>query len=137
MNTVQVVLRQEQKQVTLRQNIEQVTLKQEQNPITLKQCVEQIILRQKFPQIIIRGGPIVVNILPFSVIATENGQTVFYLYDQQGNPLYYSQIICFFIMGTGQNIIVGDYTFNGNVVTLGPSAPGIDVGDVIFGSGMT
>ena len=68
-------------------------------------------------------------IKPFSVVATSNGQTVFTL------PYTYSQIICLFIMGTGQDPITGDYTVVGNQVTLGSSAPYIAIGDLIFGSG--
>lgn len=114
----------------------QIVLKQEQKQSVLREKAEQIVLKQEQEQIVIRGGPIVANILPFSSIATANGQTVFYLYDTQGNPLVYSQIICLFIMGTGQDILTGDFTFTTNVITLGPTAPAIFKGDVVFGSGM-
>ena len=114
----------------------QIVLRQEQKSITLQQCSEQVILKESIPQIVIHGGPIVANILPFSAIATVNGQTVFQIYDANGNPLIFSQVICFFIMGTGQDIITGDFSFSGNVFTLGSSAPAINAGDVIFGSGM-
>lgn len=69
------------------------------------------------------------TILPFSVVATSNGQTSFTL------PYAYLNIICFFIMGTGQDPLIGDYTISGNVVTLGSTAPYINIGDIIFGSG--
>lgn len=115
----------------------QIVLKQEQKQVTLLEKYEQVVLRDNTPQIIIRGGPIVANILSFSVRAAQSGQTQFALYDTQGNAIYYSQIICLFVMGTGQDILAGDYTFNGNIITLGPSAPVIAAGDLVFGAGMT
>ena len=108
-----------------------ITLVQELNQVTVKQESKQILLQQLQPQIIVKGGSIVEMsaILPFSITATSNGQVVFTL------PYMYTTIICLFIMGTGQNPIAGDYTVNGNILTLGSSAPVIQTGDIIFGSG--
>jgi hypothetical protein len=106
-----------------------ITVEQIITPITISQDLKQVVIQQEFPAITIQGGSIVAFIKPFSVVATSNGQTVFTL------PYTYSQIICLFIMGTGQDPIAGDYTVVGNQVTLGSSAPYIAIGDLIFGSG--
>ena len=110
-------------------NCLQIVLKQELKNVTLKQELKQFFLKNVTPQIIIRGGPIVANILQFSVQATENGQTIFVL------PYTYNMIICLFIMGTGQDPITGDYMLSGNTVILGLTAPYINSGDLIFGAG--
>jgi len=124
-----ITLVQEQPEIIVKQESKQLVLEQEFNNITVKQEAKQIVLQQEQFQIIVKGGSIVATILPFSVTATVNGQTVFTI------QYAFKTIICFFIMGTGQNPVVGDYTVNGNVITLGSSAPIIQAGDVIFGSG--
>lgn len=107
----------------------QLVLKHEIKQSVLRQEPKQIVLVQEIKQLTLCGGPVVANILPFSATATNNGQTVF--------PIQYtfSTIVCLAVMGTLQNILVGDYTVNGNVVTLGASAPYINVGDTVFGAG--
>lgn len=107
------------------------------NQIVLRQEQKQIVLRQEIKQYNLQGGPIVANILAFSFIATSNGQTVFTMLNAQGQPITFTTIICFFIMGTGQNPlnIPADYTVNGNQITLGASASYMEIGDVGFGSG--
>ena len=109
--------------------IPQLVLKQELKQINLTQQYNPLILNQEIKQIVIQGGPIVANILPFSVTATTNGQTIFTL------PYTYSTIICLFIMGTGQDILNGDYTVVGNIVTLGATAPVMQIGDLLYGAG--
>ena len=129
-----ITIQQEQPLITIAQEAPPViTIQQEQPLITIAQEAPPVITIQQnlgIP-VTIQGGSIVEmsTFLPFSVTATTNGQTVFTL------PYTYTSIICLFIMGTGQDPIAGDYTVNGNVVTLGLSAPSIQAGDLIFGSG--
>jgi len=74
----------------------------------------------------IQGGSIVSNSIAFQATATTNNQTVFII------PYTFSTILCLFIMGVGQNILGGDYTINGNQITL---SQGVPAGYVIFGVG--
>ena len=114
----------------------QIVLKQELKQVVLEQkSWNPLILNQEIKQIVIQGGPIVANICPFTATCTVQGQTVFQLLNSQGGPITFSTIICLFIMGTGQNILSGDYTYANGLVTLGTSAPVMDVGDLLFGAG--
>ena len=99
---------------------------------------DQIVLRQEIKQVIIRGGPVVANIVPFTAVATIPNQTVFQLLNAQGNPVLLSQIICLFIVGSGQNPLTADYTVSvangGTVVTLSQTVP-IPQGYSVYGAG--
>lgn len=97
--------------------------------------IPQLILKQELKQIIIRGGSVVVNILPFTCVpAISNNQTMFTMLNAQGQPIIFSQIICLFIMGAGQNPIgtVPDYTVSENSITF---SEGVPIGTVVYGAG--
>jgi hypothetical protein len=124
-----MIIQEEIVPITVQTSSKAVILEQMEPIVEISQDIKQVVIQQEFPANTIQGGSIVAFIKPFSVVATSNGQTVFTL------PYTYSQIICLFIMGTGQDPIAGDYTVVGNQVTLGSSAPYIAIGDLIFGSG--
>ena len=106
-----------------------ITIEQILVPITIEQKCNKIIIQQNpFPQITVQGVPVMTTIAPFSFTATINGQTQFTL------PVAPSIVICLFIMGTGQDQIAGDFTINGQTITLGNTAPYINAGDLIFGA---
>lgn len=108
----------------------QIIIQPQEISVIIKQEPKQLILQPlPFPQIIIKGVQMPANIKPFSLVTIQNGQTVFTL------PYTYSVIICLFIMGTGQDPIAGDYSLSGNIVTLGDTAPTMQIGDLLFGSG--
>lgn len=96
----------------------------------------QLVIRQELKQVVIQGGPIVANILPFTSVATVNNQLTFQLLNVQGLPITFSQIICIFIMGIGQNILTSDYvitnTSSGTMVTF---SQGISLGYTVYGAG--
>jgi hypothetical protein len=96
----------------------------------------QLVLRQELKQVVLRGGPFVMNILPFTAVATVNNQTVFQLLNAQGQPLIFSQIICLFIMGSGQNPLTSDYTLSNNILgTVATLSQGISLGYTVYGAG--
>jgi hypothetical protein len=96
---------------------------------TLKQSFPQItVVQETFPPITVQGVSYMTSIIPFTFTATSNNQTVFTL------PVTPTSMVCLFIMGTGQNILGGDYSINGNVITLGSNAPKLLIGDTVYGA---
>jgi hypothetical protein len=89
--------------------------------------MKQIVVQQfLFPAITLQAGGYVMGApIAFSMTATVDCQTVFTL------PYVPSTIICLFIMGIGQNILTGDYTLMGNIVTFNQ---GIPLGYTVFGA---
>jgi hypothetical protein len=100
--------------------------------IVLRNEPKGITLIQQLNQIVLQGGPIVANILPFTATATALNQTVFQPLNAQGQPIVFSQLICAFIMGIGQNILTGDYTYSNGIITF---SQGLPIGYYIFGAG--
>lgn len=96
----------------------------------------QLVLRQELKQVIVQGGPIIANILPFTAMATVDSQTIFQLLNAQGQPIIFSQIICLFVMGSGQNPLTSDYTLSNNTLgTVATLSQGIPVGYTVYGAG--
>lgn len=99
--------------------------------------IPKINIIQELQQITVIGTNNMTTILPFNAIATENGQTVFTILGPTGNPIVFRNIICLFVMGTGQDPLntPPDYTVIGSQVTLGTGAPILEIGNVIYGAG--
>lgn len=112
-------------------NADQVVVDQDINAISvIQERLDQIIVQQiPFPQITVIGTLAMGNIIPFSFTASTNGQTIFG--PLPGIP---SAVVCLFVMGTGQDQIVGDFSISGLNVVLGVTAPYINEGDLVFGS---
>lgn len=105
--------------------------------LVLQQKLNQIILRQEIKQVVICGNSVVANILPFTTApSTSENQTTFTMLGPTGAPISFSQIICLFLMGVGQNPLgtpAPDYTVSGNQITF---AGGVGaVGYVVYGAG--
>ena len=103
----------------------QITVVQEKLNITVTPNPLNITVQQNpgFPQVTIIGNFSMQNFIPFTFTATQ-GQTVFKFLP--GTPL----AIWVFITGAGQNQAAGDFSVNGNVLTL---SQGVNAGDTVYG----
>lgn len=107
-----------------------VSVIQEQNTFTLEQGLYPVTIQSILsPPLTIQGGEIMsTTILPFSVTATVNNQSVFTIQN------VYTSIICLFVMGVAQDILdtPPDYSVNGNQITI---PGGLPIGYRVYGAG--
>lgn len=101
-----------------------ITIIQEQLNNTVELGFPTVIVEQVLTPLTIQIGNFSMqNFLPFTFTATQ-GQQVF-------GPLPGSPIaIWVFITGAAQNQAAGDFTLNGNMLTL---SQGVNLGDTIYG----